>query len=90
MAGRTSQVAIDQITNVHFIGIGGIGMSSLARHFVFEKKAVSGSDRELTDLTKALASEGVKVMSPQSPDNILADVELVGDFTRASGCIFLQ
>jgi len=77
MAQTTERIDINNIARVHFIGIGGIGMSSLARHFVSEKKVVSGSDRELTDITKTLVSEGMQVMSPQSADNILSDVELV-------------
>lgn len=68
---------LNKIQNIHFVGIGGIGMSSLARHFLFEKKVVRGSDRELTDLTKALASEGIQVCCPQSADNIAPDTELV-------------
>jgi UDP-N-acetylmuramate--alanine ligase len=79
-----SQMNINSIQKVHFIGIGGIGMSSLARHFLFEKKIVSGSDRDLTDITKALASEGVQVMSPQVEENITEDIELV-IYTEAMG-----
>ena len=77
MPRKSETVDIDAVERVHFVGIGGIGMSSLARHCLFEKKVVSGSDRELTDITKALAREGAQVMTPQSPDNILEDVELV-------------
>ena len=70
-------IDIDAVTNVHFVGIGGIGMSSLARHFKAEKKVVRGSDRELSDLTKALAAEGIQVCCPQSADNIAPDTDLV-------------
>lgn len=59
-------------------------MSALARHFLAEKKTVSGSDRELTDLTKALASEGVQVMTPQVAANITDDLELI-IYTEAMG-----
>lgn len=52
-------------------------MSSLARHFLSEKKIVSGSDRELTDITKSLATDGVQVMTPQVDENITDDIELV-------------
>jgi UDP-N-acetylmuramate--alanine ligase len=74
MAKKTD---IDKIQKIHFIGIGGIGMSALARHFLSEKKAVSGSDRTLTPLTKTLASEGVQIFAEQSAENISSDVELV-------------
>jgi UDP-N-acetylmuramate--alanine ligase len=68
---------IDKIKNIHFIGIGGIGMSALARHFLSEKKTVSGSDRTLTPITKALASEGVQIFGEQVAENISAGIELV-------------
>jgi len=71
------KIDIDKIQKIHFIGIGGIGMSALARHFLSEKKAVSGSDRTLTPLTKTLASEGVQIFAEQSAENISSDVELV-------------
>jgi UDP-N-acetylmuramate--alanine ligase len=73
----TKTIDLHKIQNIHFIGIGGIGMSSLSRHFLSEKKVVRGSDRELTDLTKALAAEGIQVCCPQSPENIAPDTELV-------------
>ncbi len=50
---------LDTFQHIHFIGIGGIGMSALARHFLHEKKTVSGSDGVLSELTKKLAEEGV-------------------------------
>jgi len=52
-------------------------MSALARHFLSEKKTVSGSDRTLTPITKELASEGVQIFSEQVAANISADIELV-------------
>lgn len=52
-------------------------MSALARHFLSEKKVVSGSDGTLSDITKKLAEEGVLIYSEQSADNIVKDVELV-------------
>ena len=68
---------IDQVQRVHCIGVGGIGLSALARFLYAEKKQVSGSDRTLTDLTRSLAAEGIQVMSPQSAANITTDIELV-------------
>lgn len=68
---------IDRIQKIHFIGVGGIGMSALARHFLSEKKTVSGSDRALTPITKALASEGVQIFSEQVAENISSDYELI-------------
>lgn len=47
--------------NIYFIGIGGIGMSALARYFRHEGYAVAGYDRTETPLTRALESEGIAV-----------------------------
>ncbi len=72
-----SSIDINTISRIHLIGIGGIGMSALARHFLTEKKKVSGSDRALTPLTKALDAEGVQVFGEQVAGNITKDIELV-------------
>jgi UDP-N-acetylmuramate--alanine ligase len=72
-----SSINIDHISRIHFIGIGGIGMSALARHFLNEKKKVSGSDRTLTPLTKTLDSEGIQIFGEQVAGNISDDIELV-------------
>ncbi|TDQ82868.1 UDP-N-acetylmuramate--L-alanine ligase [Sphingobacterium yanglingense] len=53
---------IDQIKKVYLIGIGGIGMSGLARYFHKLGCEVSGYDRTETELTKALAKEGIPVV----------------------------
>lgn len=70
-------IDINKISRIHFIGIGGIGMSALARHFLSEKKQVSGSDRDLTPITKTLSGEGVQIFGEQAVDNITKDIELV-------------
>lgn len=49
---------LDDIHNVYFIGIGGIGMSALARLFMSEGKFVAGYDRVSTGLTSDLEAEG--------------------------------
>ena len=51
----------EQIHSVYFLGIGGIGMSALARWFRHNGKAVSGYDRTATPITDALQSEGIAV-----------------------------
>jgi UDP-N-acetylmuramate--alanine ligase len=43
------------------VGIGGIGMSAIARYFRHEGKAVAGYDRTATPLTRALENEGIAV-----------------------------
>jgi UDP-N-acetylmuramate--alanine ligase len=47
--------------NIYFIGIGGIGMSALARYFNTQGVVVSGYDKTPTDLTQALEKEGIKI-----------------------------
>jgi UDP-N-acetylmuramate--alanine ligase len=49
------------INSVFFLGIGGIGMSALARWFQQEGYAVAGYDKTPSSLTEALASEGMQI-----------------------------
>jgi len=60
-------VNLNQIHNVYFIGIGGIGMSALARYFQNIGKNVSGYDKTPTMLTDELITSG---MSIHFEDNI--------------------
>ncbi|MCG2610704.1 UDP-N-acetylmuramate--L-alanine ligase [Flavobacterium sp. SM15] len=52
---------LNQIQNVYFIGIGGIGMSALARYFKFIGKNVAGYDKTPTHLTEELEQEGIEI-----------------------------
>jgi UDP-N-acetylmuramate--alanine ligase len=52
---------INNIQRVYFVGIGGIGMSAIARFFNERKVQVSGYDRTETPLTRQLASEGMQI-----------------------------
>lgn len=52
---------INQIHNVYFIGIGGIGMSALARYFLTIGKNVSGYDKTPTRLTDELIASGMDI-----------------------------
>jgi UDP-N-acetylmuramate--alanine ligase len=52
---------INQIHNVYFIGIGGIGMSALARYFKFIGKNVCGYDKTPSTLTTELISGGIDI-----------------------------
>ncbi|AXG75262.1 UDP-N-acetylmuramate--L-alanine ligase [Flavobacterium arcticum] len=52
---------LDNIHNVYFIGIGGIGMSAIARYFKHIGKNVAGYDRTPTQLTNALEAEGIAI-----------------------------
>ena len=73
---------LNHIKHFYFIGIGGIGMSALARYFKAKGSFVAGYDRTSTELTKTLESEGIEVnyrddlesipeMIIQDPENTL-------------------
>ncbi len=62
--------------SVHFIGIGGIGLSALARYLKKEGFNVSGSDIKESLITKKLKEEGIKVAVPHEGKNI-KDQDLV-------------
>ena len=49
------------MNKIYFIGIGGIGMSAIARYFKSQDKQVAGYDRTSTSLTKSLAEEGIDI-----------------------------
>jgi UDP-N-acetylmuramate--alanine ligase len=60
------------ITHIYFLGIGGIGMSALARYFKAMGKNVSGYDKTPTKLTDELVSEGIDVHFEDNV-NLIAD-----------------
>ncbi|SEA73657.1 UDP-N-acetylmuramate--L-alanine ligase [Chitinophaga terrae (ex Kim and Jung 2007)] len=64
---------LNNIKNVYFIGIGGIGMSAIARFFNEKGVKVSGYDRTATPLTRQLEEEGMKIH--YTDDITLADKE---------------
>ena len=72
-----SKATLADISRIHCIGIGGIGMSALARFLLQEKKVVSGSDRALTPITEALQTEGVTIFTSQLAANISDDIEMI-------------
>lgn len=60
----------EDLKYVHFIGIGGIGMSALARYFNVLGIKVSGYDRVQTTLTDNLKREGIAVYFDENLDNL--------------------
>ena len=58
---KKNNMNLNQIHNVYFIGIGGIGMSALARYFKNIGKNVAGYDKTETDLTKDLNQIGIAI-----------------------------
>ena len=55
---------------IHFIGIGGIGLSALARFLKFRGFEITGSDMKHSPITKTLMEEGIEVSVPQDASNI--------------------
>lgn len=52
---------LEQIKAVYFVGIGGIGMSAIARYFISRGVVVAGYDKTRTELTEQLCKEGAQV-----------------------------
>lgn len=68
---------LKDIKSVYFVGIGGIGMSAIARFFNEKGVKVSGYDKTVTPLTSQLEAEGVEVHYKENVDRIPKDVQLV-------------
>ena len=68
---------IEGLNRVYFIGIGGIGMSALARFFKEKGVTVSGYDRTETELTKKLVSEGMDIHYEDDVEQLDKKADLV-------------
>ncbi len=68
-----------EFKNVYFLGIGGIGMSAIARYFLHEGYAVAGYDRTATPLTRDLEREGAAVHYDDDPELIPAEMRSAED-----------
>jgi UDP-N-acetylmuramate--alanine ligase len=68
---------IDKIGEVYFVGIGGIGMSAIARFFHVKGVKVSGYDKTATVLTKELEASGIAVHYEENTELIPKAVDLV-------------
>ncbi len=64
----------EKLKYVYFIGIGGIGMSAIARWYKFRGFEVSGYDRTPSDLTAALQAEGIDVHYEDDCTKVPADI----------------
>jgi UDP-N-acetylmuramate--alanine ligase len=67
----------NNITRIYFIGIGGIGMSALARYFLHKNAIVSGYDKTPTPLTKQMESEGISIHYEDNVSLIDKDADVV-------------
>lgn len=63
--------------NIYFLGIGGIGMSALARYFFQKDCVVSGYDKTPSPLTRQLENEGITVHYEDNPALIPDDIDFV-------------
>ena len=70
-------IAINSIKNIYFIGIGGIGMSALARYFNQKGIKVFGYDKTSTTLTKQLEAEGMAIHYDDAINLLQKDIDLV-------------
>jgi len=66
----------ENIKKIYFLGIGGIGMSALARYFRSKGIAIYGYDKTSTPLTDELASEGMLIHFDDDPAAIPADFDI--------------
>ncbi len=67
----------DKQKPVFFIGIGGIGMSAIARIMNIRGYQVHGSDRASSPMTQSLASEGITIFEGHAAEHIAPDTQLV-------------
>jgi len=65
------------IKKLHFVGIGGIGMSGIAEILLDQGFRVSGSDKALSDVTERLQSLGATVYEGHRAENVADDVDTV-------------
>ena len=68
---------IKEIQSVYFIGIGGIGMSAIARYFLLQGATVNGYDKTESPLTKQLVKEGASVFYKEDVSRIPKQPDLV-------------
>jgi len=71
------EIDLEKIRHVHFIGIGGIGVSAIARLMHIAGKTVSGSDLSASPVTDRLSALGISVIIGHDPKNIPANTDLV-------------
>jgi len=68
---------LSKIKNAHFIGIGGIGISAIARMMLHDGKKVTGQDMQDGEVVQELKKVGAEIKIGQSFENIPKDTELI-------------
>ncbi len=66
---------LNKIHNVYFVGIGGIGMSALAKFFIAKGASVSGYDKTPSAVTDSLLKLGVEIIFKEDKSAIVSEVE---------------
>ena len=78
---------LEKYKNIYFLGIGGIGMSSLALYFIDKQKSVGGYDKVKSSITKQLSLKGSVINYENSkaniPNNFLNKEETLVVYTPA-------
>ena len=65
------------ISRIYFIGVGGIGMSALAKYYISKNATVSGYDKTVTSLTREMESEGISIHYEDSIDLLDKEAQLI-------------
>ena len=68
---------LNTIKNVHFIGIGGIGISAVARMMLHDGKVVTGQDMQDGEVVSELKKVGIEIKIGQSYENIPENADLI-------------
>ncbi len=68
---------LDKVKHIYFLGIGGIGMSALARYFNMQGVKVSGYDKTQSPLCDALESEGINIHYHDKGEQAIIGVDLI-------------
>ena len=67
----------NEVRHIYFLGIGGIGMSALARHLHYKGMTISGYDRDRTKLTKKLEELGMKITYSFNETEVSSSIDMV-------------
>ena len=73
---ETEKIRLEDVKKVYFIGIGGIGISAIARFLAAKGKDVSGSDMKPSKVTLGLEKIGININYGQREGNITDDIDL--------------
>jgi UDP-N-acetylmuramate--alanine ligase len=73
-----NEIDLNSYKHIHCIGIGGIGISAVAKMMLLSGKKVSGSDLSSSPVTEKLQKDGASIfIGPHSKNNLQEDVDLV-------------